>query len=114
MNFIQSIRRFNQKSTGWKSAFKIQEAQGAIVKKLFEKSGLEIKMTCGACPEQYDVFRDGVQIAYMRLRHGYFQVQSPDSEGEYIYTSNTIGDGIFESNERLIELNNAKKSILKQ
>lgn len=27
--------------------------------------------TCEACPEQYDVYRDGKKIGYVRLRYGY-------------------------------------------
>ena len=47
---------------------------------------LEFKMTCRACPEQYDVFEDGVQVAYVRLRHGSLRVDVPDCGGETIYT----------------------------
>lgn len=26
-----------------------------------------LEQTCGACPEQYDVFKDGEPVAYLRL-----------------------------------------------
>ena len=48
--------------------------------------GFEFKMTCVACPEQYDVFdADGVQVAYVRLRHGCLSVDVPNCGDETIY-----------------------------
>lgn len=29
---------------------------------------LEFRETCGSCPEQYDVFKGGRQVGYVRLR----------------------------------------------
>lgn len=57
-------------------------------------------MTCEACPEQYDAYIDGKQVAYLRLRHGYFYVTYPDVGGEVIYSANTMGDGMFDDSER--------------
>ncbi len=46
-------------------------------------------MTCGACPEQYDVFdSNGKQVGYLRLRYGKFKVWYPDvivEGGKIIY-----------------------------
>jgi hypothetical protein len=61
---------------------------------------IELVMTCEACPEQYDAFIDGKQVAYLRLRHGYFYVAYPDVGGEVIYSADTKGDGMFEDDER--------------
>ena len=62
--------------------------------------GLEFDKTCSACPEQYDVYKDGKQVAYLRLRHGTFTVRCPDVGGKIVYTSCPEGDGLFEDHER--------------
>jgi len=55
--------------------------------------------TCHECPEQYDVYLGAEKVGYMRLRHGYFCAECP--YGEIVYESHdTIGDGIFDPNER--------------
>ena len=63
-------------------------------------SGYHLVMTCGACPEQYDVFFEDVQVGYLRLRHGYFTARCPDSSGDLVYEAEPHGDGIFEYDER--------------
>ena len=76
--------------------------------------GYKFVSTCFACPEQYDVFDpDGNQVAYLRLRHGSFRVDVPDSGGETIYTATPHGDGIFENSERLYYLIEAVNAIVK-
>ncbi len=70
-----------------------------------------IKCTCSACPEQYDVFIDGMKMGYLRLRHGVFRVEY---NGEVIYVAHPNGDGIFESDERKEYLKIAKKKLLKR
>ena len=35
-----------------------------------EINGYNFICTCDACPEQYDVFRNGKQVGYVRLRFG--------------------------------------------
>jgi hypothetical protein len=62
--------------------------------------GLTFTMTCVACPEQYDVHLDGRRVGYLRLRHGYFSVEVPDSGGETVYEAEPDGDGCFEEHER--------------
>lgn len=74
-------------------------------------NGYELKMTCGACPEQYDVTKDSKQVGYLRLRHGYFRADYPDVCGEEVYSSQPEGDGIFEDHERLEHLTNAVNAI---
>lgn len=42
------------------------------------KKEIEFRMTCDACPEQYDVFdEDGNEIAYVRLRWGSLYCECP-------------------------------------
>lgn len=62
--------------------------------------------TCGACPEQYDVFDEVTkkQVGYLRLRHGYFRADIDNCGGETVYEAHTRGDGIFDEDERLPQL----------
>lgn len=59
-----------------------------------------LRQTSGACPEQYDAFLDDKIVGYLRLRHGRFTVTCPDVSGVTVYSSSTIGDGIFDDEER--------------
>jgi len=63
--------------------------------------GLDFRLTCAACPEQYAVFLDGVQVAYVRLRHGCLRVDVPDCGGDTIYEHefDDAWKGIFDSEE---------------
>lgn len=45
----------------------------------------EFHETCGACPEQYDVYLEGDQVGYVRLRWGTLRCDYPDVGGEMIY-----------------------------
>jgi hypothetical protein len=65
-----------------------------------EIEGYQLKLTCQACPEQYDVFKDGTQVAYLRLRHGRFRATVPDVGGEDVYEASPEGDGCFVYEER--------------
>lgn len=112
MNLSQTFRRLGQQMNGWKKAGMHQDAQIPLIKKLYNKNGLEIKMTCGACPEQYEVFKNGNQVAYYRLRHGGFRVDFPNVRGETIYEAEPNGDGMFDDNERLIYLARAMRIVL--
>ena len=77
--------------------------------------GLKITQTCGACPEQYEVFKeDGEQVGYLRLRHGGFTVSYPSCGGDLIYESATKGDGAFEDDERAHYLNQAIEAIIRK
>ncbi len=46
---------------------------------------IDFELTCGACPEQYDVYIDGKQVAYVRLRWGGLRVTVPGVGGEEVY-----------------------------
>jgi hypothetical protein len=76
-----------------------------------EIDGLKLVCTCGACPEQYDVFDGDKKVGYLRLRHGHFRCDYPDCGGETIYHSDTKGDGIFDDDERMPELKRVVAAI---
>jgi len=57
-----------------------------------EIDGFVLEQTCGACPEQYDVWKGGKQVGYMRLRWGSFRVDLGDCGGETVYQDD-VGDG---------------------
>jgi hypothetical protein len=63
--------------------------------------GLELVLTCEACPEQYDLRGpDGEQLAYFRLRSGRFTVEVPDVGGEVAFFHEWPDDplkGMFDS-----------------
>ena len=64
-----------------------------------EINGYNLILTCGACPEQYDVCKDNVVVGYMRLRHGRFTVNVPDCLGKQVYSACPRGDGVFDNEE---------------
>jgi hypothetical protein len=57
---------------------------------------LRLEQTCGACPEQYDVYDGEEKIGYLRLRHGFFRAEY---RGKVVYSSDTRGDGLFADEE---------------
>ncbi len=69
---------------------------------------IELQLTCGACPEQYNAYVDGRLCGYLRLRHGCFRVDFPDCGEKTIYEAYPKGDGIFYDDEREEYLNTAK------
>lgn len=74
--------------------------------------GYQLFLTCGACPEQYDVLDDGDnQVGYLRLRHGRFSATYPDVGGKEVYSANPMGDGMFEDSERMYHLTKAIQMI---
>lgn len=75
--------------------------------------GLKLVCTCGACPEQYDVYdANDKQVGYLRLRHGHFRADYPDCGGETVYESQTKGDGVFAEEERIPEITKAIHALL--
>lgn len=69
----------------------------------------------GACPEQYDVYLNGIEIGYLRLRHGCFTVSYTykSSIDNVIWVDYPNGDGIFDSEERYKYLKKAIKKLKK-
>lgn len=61
---------------------------------------ITLRLTCGACPEQYDALDEDRKVGYLRLRHGGFTVECPDVGGDLVYEASPVGDGRFEDDER--------------
>ena len=78
-----------------------------------EIDGLKLVCTCGACPEQYDVFDGDKQVGYLRLRHGRFRADCPDAGDETVHEAYPRGDGIFDDDERDAHLTEAVTAIRK-
>lgn len=72
---------------------------------------IKLVKTCGSYPEQYDAFLDGVQVGYLRLRHGAFTVSCPDAGDKIIFSAEPEGDGEFQEFERDFYLGVAKQAI---
>ena len=72
---------------------------------------IQLVMTCGACPEQYDAFLGEKLVGYLRLRHGIFRVDYPECGGETILSTYAEGDGMFEDNEREAYLLASREAI---
>ncbi len=69
--------------------------------------------TCFCCPEQYDAYLNGIRVGYLRLRHGRFTVECPDTGGDLVYSGYPKGDGRFDPDEREFFLNEAVDCIEK-
>jgi hypothetical protein len=67
--------------------------------------------TCGACPEQYDVYEGEKRVAYFRLRHGYFYAACPWVGGEVVYDAYPDGDGCFTADEQEFFLTEALNAV---
>lgn len=80
-----------------------------------EPVAISLTRTSLAVPEQYDVFRDGRQIGYLRLRHGHFRAHYPDHTApDSVYDTGVRGDGSFyDDEERARELKAAAIALLK-
>lgn len=77
-------------------------------------NGYELVNTCYACPEQYDVFKNGKKVGYLRLRGGSFSVSAPECGAGIIYRASPKGDGCFEDDERKFYLTKAIEVIANQ
>lgn len=63
--------------------------------------GYDIILTCMSFPEEYDVFKDGKKVGYLRL-NTCFTVYYPDEEAEdSIYDASPMGCGCFTDEERM-------------
>lgn len=78
-------------------------------------NGLRFELTCGACPEQYGVYKGEVQVGYVRLRHGRLRCDYPEHGGETIYIHD-FDDGLkgcFDSDEeRDFHLTETSKALI--
>ena len=73
---------------------------------------ITLKQTCGACPEQYDAYRNDKLVGYFRLRHGHFTVNAYGPSGPLVYEASPYGDGLFEYDEREGYLNEGCQALL--
>lgn len=77
---------------------------------------LRFEKTCDACPEQYDVFKGGKQVGYIRLRQGVFSCRYPNNHGKTIYAHQFEDEwkGYFDNDEeRTFYLEECKNALLK-
>jgi len=72
---------------------------------------IRLEMLCEACPESYDAFFGDRRVGYLRLRHGRFTVECPDSGGKVVLTASPEGDGLFDPDEREKYLSMARTAI---
>jgi hypothetical protein len=90
----------------------LEELCGPISNKTYILA-CKLVLTCGACPEQYDVFYEEKQIGYLRLRHGRFYAEYVYlGASEIVYVAHPKGDGIFDDSERQEQLTKAIKALL--
>lgn len=81
---------------------------------------MNLEMTCGACPEQYELrsLLDMKELAYMRLRWSHFRCDYEGCGGETIYSTqidDTGWSGQFDSEEQRIEhLTNAIRKVIER
>jgi hypothetical protein len=64
----------------------------------FTIRGLVFKLTCFACPEQYDVYIkasevDYIRVGYVRLRWGALSVDYPECGGETLLWEDISNEG---------------------
>lgn len=114
MDIVQSFRRLSQKlgNEGWNRVIDTQTCHYKLLKKLYLKNGLDLIRTSCACPEQYDVLKNGNKVAYFRLRHGEFTIDMPTCGGEEVYEGSPDGDGAFEHYERFKYLTMSMRLVL--
>jgi len=74
-------------------------------------NGFRLNLTCHSMPEQYDVYKDGVQVAYFSLRWGHFVAEMPDAGDILVYEANPKGHGEFFDDEREYYLTAATNAI---
>lgn len=72
---------------------------------------VELRQTCSASPEQYDMYVEDENIGYFRTRHGYFTVEYL-LNGTQVFASGIKGDGGFDSDERDFFLKEGIKAVL--
>lgn len=75
-------------------------------------SNISMRMTCGACPEQYDMYYNGSYVGYFRLRHGSYSVWDSNQIND-LYRASPYGDGCFDDdNEREFFLTMGQLAVL--
>jgi len=62
--------------------------------------GLTMVQTCSVAPEQYEVFKDGMPVGYLRVRWSSFRVKFPSAADERLYEGAVEGFATFSDSER--------------
>lgn len=78
---------------------------------MMQAHDIELTLTCRAAPEQYDAYWKGVQVGYLRLRHGWFYAAVPDVGGDVVYEAEPEGESSFLPTEREGYLLAAREAI---
>lgn len=82
-----------------------------------EIEGCILKLSSPAAPEAYDVFKDGLQIGYLRLRWGKFKAYTPHYSDIVVYEAlldPTESQGGFNSeDETILHLTKGTKACIK-
>lgn len=69
-----------------------------------------INQTCGACPSQWDAETTDGQSVYIRVRHGYLNL---DVDDETIFDGNPDGvDGVMSTHEMIVYVTQESKKII--
>lgn len=66
---------------------------------------ITFERTSLACPEQYDIYSEGEQVGYMRLRHGFLYVSDASQSEYYFERSFPLADSSAAEPEELRLLN---------
>lgn len=61
-------------------------------KERFEIKGYELSLVCSGFPEAYDVFKNGKNVAYIRLRHFCLSLEAGD--GYPIFAFDMMGTAV--------------------
>ena len=87
-------------------------------KNLIDVDGLVFHKTCDMCPEQYDVYKNKKQVAYVRLRFGRLTVDAPKCLTKLVYKKyypDAPYKGCFnDDEERMEELKKIVKILKKR
>lgn len=71
-----------------------------------------LKQTCGACPEAYNVYRNGKYVGRFRIRYGGFTAHNDVPDSDPVYERNDVGDGMLDWDKRDEVLTAACKALL--
>lgn len=76
---------------------------------------VELRRVSKVMPESYELFRNGLEIGYLRLRHGHFKVYHISQPTNPVYDTGTIGEGSFQDQfERESELRAGIIAVLRE
>lgn len=73
-----------------------------------------LDMTSFAAPEQYDVYLNGEQVGYLRLRNGHFTCDYPEYGKQRLVNAYINSQSRFEEQERDLMIRTALTAITQQ